>query len=280
MRNKTGNKKPSSPRKPIVEKTPQNKKKKKIKSPEKQKLKPKKKETAEKKSKDSLLPLIIILIILLSLTLFMTFSSKSSFLSDLFSKNHDAPPLIERPIIEQDKIVKPENNESNSYTVTNEDEIKAEEETVEDKTDLHKTMKSRLFFVKVSDEGQISLKSVIRTINYDKAPLRETLNSLIKGPERSELNKGLLNLIPQDSNINSINITKGVAFIDFNEEFSFNSLGIEGYKAQLMQIVYTATEFQTVNKVQILINGKNSEYLGAEGIYIGDPIDREYFNTF
>jgi spore germination protein GerM len=241
---------------------------------------PQKKTSARKQ--ESLLPLYIILIILVSLTAFMTFSSKSSFLSDIFSRNDDNTPLIERPVVEQNTIPKNDNDSGNNYTVTNEVEVKSETEPVTEEIDKEqqKSMKSRLFYVKVSDEGQISLKSVIRTVYYTTAPLTETMKSLIQGPERSELNKALLNLIPQNSVLNSVRISNGVAFMDFNEDFQFNSLGIEGYKAQLMQIIFTATEFQSVDKVQILINGEKSEYLGAEGVFIGNPIDRDYFNTF
>lgn len=234
------------------------------------------------KYNQSLAPLLIILIALLALTSFMAFSEKSSFLSNLLSRSTDKTPLIERPEIIQNEIVK-DDNLDNSYSVTNEVEIKIEHEKPEEKTALsepEKSMKSRLFYVKVSDEGQISLKSVIRPINYISTPLTETMKSLIIGPDRSDLNKGLLNLIPKDTFILSIKISQAVAYIDFNESFRYNSLGIEGYTAQLMQIVYTATEFQSVEKVQILIDGKKYDYLGAEGVYIGEPIDREYFNTF
>ena len=236
------------------------------------------------KKKDSLIPLLIILIILLALTSFIAFSDKSSVLSDLFSKNSNEAPLIERPKVEQGDLEKPAENEENTFIVTTEVEVKAdpEEITLEspEPEDEQKTMKSRLFYVKVSDDGQISLKSVIRTVSFVSTPLTETMKSLISGPERSELNKGLLNLIPKNTELLSIKISQGIAYLNFNEEFRFNSLGIEGYKAQLMQTVYTATEFQSVDKIQILINGELSDYLGAEGVFIGEPIDRDYFNSF
>ncbi len=243
----------------------------------------KKKVNKTNKKKDSLLPLLIILVILLALTSFMAFSDKSAVLSELFSKNSNDGPVIERPEIEHNEVTKPETIKENSYSVSNEVEVASTpEKEIEPKItdEPQKEMKSRLFYVKVSDEGQISLKSIIRTVYYVSTPLTETLKSLILGPQRSELNKGLLNLIPSNTEILSIKISQGIAFLDFNEEFRFNSLGIEGYKAQLMQVVYTATEFQSVDKVQILIKGELSDYLGAEGVYIGDPLDREYFNTF
>ena len=62
-----------------------------------------------------------------------------------------------------------------------------------------------------------------------------------------------------------------VAYVDFSESFRFNSLGIDGMKAQLRQVVYAATEFPTVKKVQFLIEGKKVDYLGTEGVRINEP---------
>jgi spore germination protein GerM len=56
-----------------------------------------------------------------------------------------------------------------------------------------------------------------------------------------------------------------------------NRYGIEGYAAQLKQIVYTATGYATVKDVQFLIEGEKREYLGGEGVYIGKPLSRASF---
>jgi spore germination protein GerM len=39
--------------------------------------------------------------------------------------------------------------------------------------------------------------------------------------------------------------------------------------------VYTCTEFTNVTSVLFLIEGKNADYLGPEGIFIGKPLTRE-----
>jgi spore germination protein GerM len=228
------------------------------------------------RSGDSLIPLLVILVILVTLFVFLTFSRNSAFISGLFSQDSETPPAIERPEIIQTETPDPKEKEEDTFVVTTVDP--EEEEPVVELPS--RELKARLFFVKVNDEGQISLKSIIRTIPYDSAPLTETVGSLMLGPDRSDLNKGLLNLIPQDSRLLSIKISGGTAYMDFSEEFRYNSLGFEGYKAQLMQLVYTATEFESVEDVQILIDGEKYDYLGAEGVYIGSPLNREHFNTF
>jgi spore germination protein GerM len=66
------------------------------------------------------------------------------------------------------------------------------------------------------------------------------------------------------------------AYLSFSDDFMLNTFGVEGYVAQLRQIVWTVTEFQNVNDVQILIEGRRLDYL-AEGIWIGSPISRSSF---
>lgn len=136
---------------------------------------------------------------------------------------------------------------------------------------------AKLYFIDVNKDGQINLKSVIRPVNYTDSPLTETMRALIGGLLPSELNMELMTLIPEHTELRSVKMSGGTAFLDFNESFRFNSLGKEGHIAQLKQIIYTVTEFPTVKNVQILIEGNQEEYLGPEGVYIGKPLTRESF---
>lgn len=136
---------------------------------------------------------------------------------------------------------------------------------------------ARLFFVRVNDEGKISFKSVLRPIPADVPPLPTSIQALIDGPRPGEISANLLSLIPEDTEIIGARIEAGIAYLDFNEQFRFNTLGIEGHRAQIEQIVYTATEFPSIQKVQFLIEGQRVDYLGGEGFWIGGPLDREDF---
>lgn len=137
--------------------------------------------------------------------------------------------------------------------------------------------KASLYFIEVKQNGDINLKPVKRSIYYVDSPLTETIKALLNGPSPSELNMELITLIPEKTELRSVYVKDHIAYIDFNESFRFNSLGVEGYIAQLKQIVYTATEYSTVKKVQFLIEGKRHKYLGAEGVNIEKPLDRESF---
>jgi spore germination protein GerM len=139
------------------------------------------------------------------------------------------------------------------------------------------TRRSRIFFVQVNSEGEIALKGVIRSVQYQDAPLKATLETLLQGPLAAEINQGLLTLLPHDTAINNISIKGDTAILDFNESFRFNSLGPEGALAQIKQVVFSATEFSNIKKVQILIEGKRTKYLSPEGIYIEKPLSRNSF---
>ena len=140
-----------------------------------------------------------------------------------------------------------------------------------------RTRQARLFFIAVKPDGGIQLKSVIRPVKYTDAPLTSTLDALLAGPTPAEVNQGLMSLVAPEARLRRAQVKDGTAYLDFSEAFRFNSLGKEGLSAQLQQVVYSATEFSTVKRVQILLEGKTADYLGPEGLYIGKPLSRESF---
>jgi germination protein M len=138
--------------------------------------------------------------------------------------------------------------------------------------------KAKLYFVVMNRNDEFEVRNVTRPVDFKDSPLTQTLHALLKGPTSREFNDELMNLIPKQTKINKVYVKGNTAFIDFNEEFRFNSLGVFGLTAQLKQVVYTATEFSNINQVQILINGKTVNYLAQEGVFVGKPLSRKSFN--
>ncbi len=138
-----------------------------------------------------------------------------------------------------------------------------------------RTRSSALYFVQPEADGGVALTRLTRQIAYTDAPLTRTLEALIAGPTATEAAKGYQSLIPAGTRIESIRVLDGTAFVSFNEVFRYNPSGRAGLEAQLRQVVWTITEFESVGNVQILIGGKTAEYLGPEGIRIRDPLSRE-----
>ncbi len=174
--------------------------------------------------------------------------------------------------------VEPGDNTIIIDVTTPEEEVQKEIEQEPEKLEENRKLRqSRVYFVDVHGEGTIVLKSLIRTVSYVNSPLTETINVLLKGLTPAELNKELLSLIPEGTKLLSAVVKDGTAYLNFNEPFRFNSFGIEGYNAQLRQVIFTATEFPTVKNVQFLIEGEIHNYLGPEGVYIGEPLGRNSF---
>ena len=133
-----------------------------------------------------------------------------------------------------------------------------------------------IYFTQVERDGQILQSRVTRRLPVSDSPMQDSLNAMLTGPTADEINRGILNFIPQNTRILSATIRGNTAYINFSEDFLFNTFGVEGYVAQLRQIVWTVTEFSNVQDVQFLIEGRVHNYLG-EGIYIGSPISRMSF---
>jgi spore germination protein GerM len=128
--------------------------------------------------------------------------------------------------------------------------------------------------MRVDPEGIILRIKAARQIPVSDSPLMDTLQALLQGPSPEEQRRGLISLIPPGTRLLSAMVRGETAYLNFSEDFQFNTYGAEGYAAQLRQIIWTATEFSTVKDVQILIEGRRVDYLG-ESIGIGSPISRD-----
>jgi hypothetical protein len=138
------------------------------------------------------------------------------------------------------------------------------------------TRERNIYFTQVDNDGVILQIKANRRLTLSDSPMEDSLNALLAGPTADEQRRGLVSLIPANTRILSITVRGSTAYISFSEDFQYNTYGVEGYAAQLKQIVWTATEFPTVQDVQILIEGRRVDYLG-EGIWIGSPIDKNSF---
>ena len=139
------------------------------------------------------------------------------------------------------------------------------------------TRKATLFFVTIDPDGRVLRKETSRELPQTDSPLSETLKALFRGTVPAEADKGFRSLIPAGTRLLSVTVKDGVATVNVSEDFQFNQFGIESYIGQLAQVVFTATAFPTVTSVQFLVEGQRREYLGAEGVWIGTPLDRGKF---
>ncbi|MDR2193436.1 MAG: GerMN domain-containing protein [Treponema sp.] len=136
-----------------------------------------------------------------------------------------------------------------------------------------------LYFLSIDQNGDLHRIAVKRMLPNTETPLTETLEALLAGLFESEEEQRIISLIPKETKLLSVVIQQETAYINFNEEFLYNTHGKDGYAGQIKQVLWTATEFPTVKRVQILIEGRKESYLG-ENIWIGSVLEREQFPNF
>lgn len=107
---------------------------------------------------------------------------------------------------------------------------------------------------------------------------RAAVETLIGGPNRSEADAGLVTSFPSNSLLLGIHIEDGTATVDMSREFEAGG-GSLAIVSRLAQLVYTLTQFDTVDRVQLLLDGERTEYFSGEGVLIGDPLTPEDFQS-
>jgi germination protein M len=124
-----------------------------------------------------------------------------------------------------------------------------------------------LFF---ADADGKKLKKELRNILRNESPAQGTINQLIKGPTKDSLTATL----PSGTILRSMKIKDGLCTIDFSSELTANySGGLEKELLTVYSIVNTLTQFSSVNKVQILVDGGIVKTLGGH-VDISQPLER------
>jgi hypothetical protein len=178
---------------------------------------------------------------------------------------------IPKPTAAPPRQTKPSPAEPSKTAPTAAPAVKPKQPVPDNKTSRERT----LWFVRIEDDGVIARVKVTRNLTASDTPLVDALAALIAGPSAAEQKKGCSTLIPKGTRLLTATVRGSTAYLSFNDQFQFNSFGIEGYAAQLRQVIWTATEFDSVKDVQFLIEGRRVDYLGAEGIFIGSPLGRD-----
>ena len=203
------------------------------------------------------------------------------------STNKSNDPVIQLQLPEE--IVQDESELIERSEVTQKTEKKTEKAKEQVKTETKKEtpqkepvetvqmMKLNLCYVMIDSDGSVIRKEVIKEFPKNSSPLTTAINTILSGPSADEVEKGYMSLIPEGTKLLGARVANKTATLNFNENFSFNRYGVQGYLGQLMQIVYTATSFSTIDNVQFLIEGQKLEYLGGEGVWIGSPLSRISF---
>lgn len=97
------------------------------------------------------------------------------------------------------------------------------------------------------------------------AVARGALEALLAGPNAAEKGAGMGSAIPAGTRLLGITIDKGLATVDVSKEFASGG-GSLSMTTRVAQVVYTLTQFDTVERVTIRIDGREVEGIGGEGV--------------
>ncbi len=98
------------------------------------------------------------------------------------------------------------------------------------------------------------LCAVERWVPYTPAPARATLNALFKGPTSSERSAGVSSALPNGVKLRGITIAGATASVDLSSRFADPAADPE--PSPTAQIVYALTQYPTVRKVAIRVEGQ------------------------
>jgi hypothetical protein len=102
---------------------------------------------------------------------------------------------------------------------------------------------------------------------------RAALEELISGPEDAD-GESVSSAVPAGTRLLGLNIEDGLATVDLSSEFESGG-GSLSMQMRLAQVVFTLTQFPTVDRVEFRLDGEPVDVFSGEGIVLDGPVDRE-----
>lgn len=138
-------------------------------------------------------------------------------------------------------------------------------------TDTSEVIVLSVFFVR--DE---KIATVHRTAPKTQQVAAAAMAELLAGPTAEDQAAGMTTAIPEGTEYLGTTIDEGVATVDLSSEFESGG-GSLSMSARLAQVVYTLTQFPTVDFVQLTLDGEPVDVFGGDGIVLDRPVGRKDF---
>ncbi len=136
---------------------------------------------------------------------------------------------------------------------------------------VEKTYSVNMFFIQPRGRSYV-LTPVSTSLKTKVHPLKETLKLLINRRPVDFNAKGLESILYSGIRLRGISVQNGTAILDFNAALGTGA-GMQ-VEARLKQIVYTATQFENIDRVVVLIDGKKRDAISGDGLDISQPLTR------
>jgi hypothetical protein len=107
-------------------------------------------------------------------------------------------------------------------------------------------------------------------------PARAALEALLAGPTPEDGEAELTTAIPAGTRLLDVGVADRVATVDLSGEYDDGG-GTLSMSLRLAQVVYTLTQFESIDSVLFRLDGVPVEAFGGEGILLEQPVDRGDF---
>ncbi len=111
------------------------------------------------------------------------------------------------------------------------------------------------------------------------------VEALLEGPTEEERAAGVTTAVPGGSELLGLTVEGGLATVDLSSAFAPGDLssalasgaGTLSVRVRLAQLVYTLTQFPTVDVVALELDGRHVDVFSTEGLVVSGPMAREDF---
>ena len=135
----------------------------------------------------------------------------------------------------------------------------------------------RGYFVLAGDLGTEGLVPYLFEVPETQAVARAAMEKLLAGaPSQRPGYAAISTAIPAGTRLLGLSISGGIATVDLSGEFEAGG-GSRSTLARLGQVVYTLTQFSTVDAVAFEVDGEPVTVFGSEGLVIHGPMVRAAF---
>lgn len=125
------------------------------------------------------------------------------------------------------------------------------------------------------------LVPVNRTVPYTVGVARAAIEQLLAGPTDGETVSvpAISSQVPEGSELNDVGISDGTATVDLNAAFGASDQTAAA-AVRVAQVVFTLTQFPTVDDVQFLEDGETVSVQTSQGDLVSRPVGRDDYRDF
>ena len=133
----------------------------------------------------------------------------------------------------------------------------------------------RAYFFLGSFVDNAGLVPVLREIPRTQAVGAAAMRALLSGPNDAELGArpAMYTTVPDGTRFLGLKIDAGVATVNLSREFEQGG-GSASVLGRLAQVVYTLTQFPTVEAVKFELDGEPVTVFSGQGVVLDAPVDR------